>query len=88
MLAENAKQIQSIDLRSLQVDVPLLQTLKTLIRYSEARSAAGVCGVPAGNCHFLDMPFYETGNTLSPAPACLCADAMDILQLAADERAG
>ncbi|CAK0786248.1 hypothetical protein CVIRNUC_009461 [Coccomyxa viridis] len=45
-----------------QVDVPLLQAVKTLIRYSEARSAAGVCGVPAENCHFLDMPFYETGT--------------------------
>ena len=81
MLAENAKQIQNIGVRSLQVDVPLLQAVKTLIRYSEARSAAGVCGVPAENCYFLDMPFYETGDTLSPAPACLFADAMHICSL-------
>ena len=75
MLAENAKQIQNIGVRSLQVDVPLLQAVKTLIRYSEARSAAGVCGVPAENCHFLDMPFYETGDTLESCPSvpfCQC----------------
>lgn len=45
----------------LQVDMPLLQQVKTLIRYTEATSAAGVCGVPEHRAHFLDMPFYETG---------------------------
>lgn len=49
----------------MQVDSPLLQQVKTLIRYSEARSAAGVCGVPYDHCHFLDMPFYETGEDQS-----------------------
>ena len=49
----------------MQVDTPLLQQVKTLIRYSEARSAAGVCGVPHDRCHFLDMPFYETGEDQS-----------------------
>ncbi len=39
----------------------MLQRVKTLIRYTEATSAAGVCGVPADRAHFLDMPFYETG---------------------------
>ncbi|BDA49180.1 probable glucosamine-6-phosphate deaminase at N-terminal half [Coccomyxa sp. Obi] len=45
-----------------EVDTPLLQQIKTLIRYTEATSAAGVCGVPAHRAHFLDMPFYETGT--------------------------
>jgi len=48
----------------MQIDDPFLQKVKTLIRYTEARSAAGVCGVPYENCHFLDLPFYETGKGL------------------------
>lgn len=60
----------------MQVDTPLLQQVKTLIRYSEARSAAGVCGVPHDRCHFLDMPFYETGEDrvcLLTVPLSNCA---------------
>ena len=47
---------------NVQVDAPYLQRVKALIRYTEARSAAGVCGVAYVNCHFLDMPFYQTGE--------------------------
>jgi glucosamine-6-phosphate deaminase len=43
------------------VDSDQVQSVKTLIRRIEARSAAGFCGVPRDNCHFLDMPFYKTG---------------------------
>ena len=45
-----------------QVDSPEVQTIKALIRRSEARAAAGCCGVPDEYLHFLDMPFYETGR--------------------------
>lgn len=45
------------------MDHPSLQQVKTLIRYSEARSAAVACGVDYDDCHFLDMPFYQTGET-------------------------
>ncbi|CAL5226850.1 g9716 [Coccomyxa viridis] len=45
-----------------QVDDPFLQRVKTLIRYTEARSAAGVCGVSYDKCIFLDLPFYQTGT--------------------------
>ncbi|EIE24760.1 nagb/rpia/CoA transferase-like protein [Coccomyxa subellipsoidea C-169] len=48
--------------KSGEVDTPRLQQVKTLIRYTEATSAAGVCGVPGERAHFLDMPFYETGT--------------------------
>ena len=41
-------------------DFTLYKT-NTLIRRIEAMSAAGFCGVKKGNCHFLDMPFYQTG---------------------------
>ncbi len=45
-----------------QVDSDEVQTIKALIRRGEARAAARCCGVPEENCHFLDMPFYETGR--------------------------
>ncbi len=46
-----------------QVDSAQIQQLKGLIRRGEARAGVRACGVPASeNCHFLDMPFYETGR--------------------------
>ena len=45
-----------------QVDSMEVQTIKTQIRRVEARAATRICGVPAENLHFLDMPFYETGR--------------------------
>jgi glucosamine-6-phosphate deaminase len=45
-----------------QVDSTEVQGIKSLIRRGEARSAARCCGVPSERCHFLDMPFYETGR--------------------------
>lgn len=44
------------------VDRPELQRIKTLIRRSEARAAARYSGVQAEHIHFLDLPFYETGQ--------------------------
>jgi glucosamine-6-phosphate deaminase len=40
---------------------PLAQW-KALIRRHEAVSAARVCGVPSGQLHFLDLPFYDAGS--------------------------
>ncbi|MEM6331489.1 MAG: glucosamine-6-phosphate deaminase [Planctomycetota bacterium] len=45
-----------------QVDSEHVQFIKGLIRRTEARAATRCCNVPAGNLHFLDMPFYETGR--------------------------
>lgn len=36
--------------------------VKELIRWSEAKAAAGVCGCKEENLHFLDLPFYQTGT--------------------------
>ena len=44
-----------------EVDSPQLAAIKGLIRRGEARAGCRECGVPMGNLHFLDMPFYETG---------------------------
>jgi len=45
-----------------EVDSPELQTIKTLIRRTEARAAAKYSGVAPERIHFLDLPFYETGK--------------------------
>ena len=45
-----------------QVDPPEVQQIKATIRRGEARAGARDCGVPAERCHFLDLPFYETGT--------------------------
>ncbi|MFM8577700.1 MAG: glucosamine-6-phosphate deaminase [Planctomycetaceae bacterium] len=43
-------------------DLPELQSVKGLIRRTEARAAARYSGVRPENIHFLDLPFYETGR--------------------------
>lgn len=52
-----------------QVDLPEVQTIKTLVRRGEARAACRFLGVREQCIHFLDLPFYQTGtvvkNTLS-----------------------
>ncbi|MEO1716116.1 MAG: glucosamine-6-phosphate deaminase [Planctomycetota bacterium] len=50
-----------------EVDIDAIQAIKGLIRRTEARAGAKYSGVPAANCHFLDLPFYETG-TVKKAP--------------------
>ncbi len=44
-----------------QPDHPDVQAIKTIIRRGEAKAGAAVAGVGEDRCHFLDMPFYETG---------------------------
>jgi glucosamine-6-phosphate deaminase len=45
-----------------EVDSDELQTVKGLIRRTEARAGARYSGVRPENIHFLDLPFYETGR--------------------------
>jgi len=45
-----------------QVDSPELQQIKTLIRKSEALAACRWLGIPQTQAHFLDLPFYQTGE--------------------------
>jgi glucosamine-6-phosphate deaminase len=45
-----------------QIDSAEVQTIKSLIRRSEARAAARCCGLVPERLYFLDMPFYETGR--------------------------
>lgn len=40
-----------------------VRTIKGLIRKGEARAGARYCGLEDDHIHFLNMPFYETGET-------------------------
>lgn len=51
-----------------QPDDPVVLELKALIRWSEAKAAAAVCGVREENLHFLDLPFYRTGTVAKRPP--------------------
>lgn len=50
-----------------QLDSPDVLKIKQLIRETEARAAALVCGIPPEQCHFMDLRFYRTG-TIAKAP--------------------
>ncbi|KAL4427134.1 hypothetical protein ABPG77_001138 [Micractinium sp. CCAP 211/92] len=69
---------------SWRVDSPEVQRIKTLIRYTEARSAWRTCGGDPSNTHFLDMPFYQTGRVvkapLSTADVGLIVDLLERLR--------
>src|SRR5690606_13063434 len=45
-----------------QMDSPEVRAIKGLIRRGEARSAGRYCGIPTHQLHFMDLPFYETGQ--------------------------
>ena len=67
-----------------EVDSPELQSIKGLIRRTEARAGARYSGVKPENIHFLDMPFYETGRVrkkpLGDADIQLIVDLMEKVQ--------
>lgn len=67
-----------------QVDSESVRIVKTLIRRSEAKSGARLCGLSDDRCHFLDLPFYETGRVrkrpLSDADVDLCTQLLEQVQ--------
>ena len=44
------------------IDTRDILTIKGLIRRGEARTACTYNNIPLDRCHFLDLPFYETGR--------------------------
>ena len=44
------------------MDTRDILTIKGLIRRGEARTACTFNSIPLSRCHFLDLPFYETGK--------------------------
>jgi len=49
-------------------DSQAVRRIKAAIRWSEAKSAASVCGIKEENLHFLDLPFYQTGTITKKPP--------------------
>ncbi len=45
-----------------QQDIPEVRLIKGLVRRGEARAGCRFCGVPEERAHFLNLPFYETGQ--------------------------
>jgi len=43
-------------------DFAALRTLKGIIRKGEAKATCRFVGIPAENAHFMNLPFYETGE--------------------------
>ncbi len=67
-----------------QVDSDTVRVVKTLIRRAEARSGARFCGLEPERCHFLDLPFYETGRVrkkpLAEEDVDICVDLLERVQ--------
>lgn len=55
--------------------------LATAVRRAEARSAAGVAGVPSERCHFLNLPFYEkSGRSIEAEDVAIMRKLLDEVQ--------
>ena len=67
-----------------QSDIPEVRQIKGLIRRGEARGGARFCGLDDNHIHFLDMPFYETGdrlkNPISSKDVAVIADLLEKIQ--------
>lgn len=67
-----------------EVDSPVIQKFKGLIRKGEALAACRYCGVAESRAHFQNLPFYETGtvkkNPYSEADIKLTYDLLQQIQ--------
>ena len=45
-----------------EIDTPEVRHVKGLIRKGEAKNTCRFVGIPVENAHFMNMPFYETGQ--------------------------
>ncbi len=61
-------------------DTRIIRTIKGLIRKGEATAGARLVGLPDGRIHFLNLPFYETGEVdkkaLEPEDIKIIVDLM------------
>jgi glucosamine-6-phosphate deaminase len=65
-------------------DVDAVLKLKALIRWSEAKAGAFVCGCKEEHLHFLDLPFYRTGtiakNSVGPEDVGIIRNLLERVQ--------
>lgn len=50
--------------KSSEIDTLEVRNIKGLIRKGEARSTCHFVGIPAEQIHFMELPFYETGEVI------------------------
>ncbi|MBP1613687.1 MAG: glucosamine-6-phosphate deaminase [Bacteroidetes bacterium] len=64
VISEKYAEIRDIlkDKKDGDMDTRDILTIKGLIRRGEARTACTYNNIPLNRCHFLDLPFYETGK--------------------------
>lgn len=79
---EHAEVVEFLKYKKLgEEDSLLVQDIKALIRKSEAAAACRFCGVKEQNVHFMNMPFYETGQVKKkPLGEADIQEVVDILQ--------
>ncbi|TGD77665.1 glucosamine-6-phosphate deaminase [Hymenobacter wooponensis] len=85
MEREQAEVVEFLGRKKLgEEDSPLVRDIKALIRKGEAEAACRFCGVKETNVHFLNMPFYETGqvkkNPLGEADIQAIVDVLQAIQ--------
>jgi glucosamine-6-phosphate deaminase len=85
MEREQAEVVEFLGSKKLgEEDSPLVRDIKALIRKGEAEAACRFCGVKEANVHFLNMPFYETGqvkkNPLGEADIQAIVDVLQAIQ--------
>jgi glucosamine-6-phosphate deaminase len=82
MQREHAEVVKFLSYKKLgEEDSPLVQDIKALIRKGEAAAACRFCGVKDANVHFMNMPFYETGQVKKkPLGEEDIQEVVDILQ--------
>ncbi|MBM3979555.1 MAG: glucosamine-6-phosphate deaminase [Planctomycetes bacterium] len=62
-------------------DTPEVRKVKSVIRATEARAGALVCGIPPEQCEFMDLRFYHTGTkTKKPIHEKDIEDIVDLLK--------
>lgn len=66
---ENEKLYQKVNnfiqqKRHSEKDIPELREIKGTIRRCEARATCRFVGIPEENIHFMNLPFYETGEII------------------------
>nr|WP_320059015.1 glucosamine-6-phosphate deaminase [uncultured Bacteroides sp.] len=64
VISEKYAEIRDVlkDKKDGDIDTRDILTIKGLIRRGEARTACTYNNIPLNRCHFLDLPFYETGK--------------------------
>jgi glucosamine-6-phosphate deaminase len=62
LIFQKAKDFLRSKKSSSQIDIAEVRQIKGMIRQGEAKATCRYVGLPEGRAHFLNLPFYETGQ--------------------------